>query len=161
MSRACRALTPAAQRCSRQLTAGAARKPRSAPGFLLGKARPRSSGAPPAAPRPHLAIRAGVAAAMARVDLIPAEAAQLDPARKTKVSRKHRPAAEGSAVAPRPPRGGWRRIGRPGPQPYSLHDGGRRAGKDGGRPEVGVATAARGMPGVLRLRSARREAAGC
>lgn len=68
----------------------------------------------------NLAIRAGVAAAMARVDLIPAEAAQLD-----------------------------------------LHDGGRRAGKDGGRPEVGVATAARGMPGALRLRSARREAAGC
>lgn len=68
----------------------------------------------PARPRPHLAVGAGVAAPMARVDLVPAETAQLDPAGERRVRGESVLAEEEGAALQRPPRSGWPRMGRRG-----------------------------------------------
>lgn len=51
----------------------------------------------PARPRPHLAVGARVATPMARVDLVPAEAAQLDPAQERRISGERTLAAKDGA----------------------------------------------------------------
>lgn len=69
---------------------------------------------PRGSPRPHLPVSAGVAAAMARVDLVPAEAAQLDPARERRVRGGRGLPGEAAGTPRRPPRGGWARIAADG-----------------------------------------------
>lgn len=51
---------------------------------------------------------------MARVDLVPAEAAQLDPARERRVRGGRGLPGEAAGTPRRPPRGGWARIAADG-----------------------------------------------
>lgn len=92
---------------------------------------------------------------MARVDFIPAEAAQLDPARERRLRRESRRREEEDPALRRPPRGGWPRMGRQKLPRHLLHDGGAsepgggQAEEEGRMTGNGVVHAARSTPGRL------------
>lgn len=92
----------------------------------------------------HLAVGAGVPAAVPGVYLVPAEAAQLHPAGTQERLRRYGAAMAAGEPGSRGPGGGWRRMGR-GPQPgpgggaYFM-----MAAAGGGRAEEEVAPGGRG-----------------
>lgn len=90
--------TPAARHRGCPLPAGLAPAPRLAP----------------PAPWSHLPVGAGVAAPMARVDFVPAEAAQLDPAWERRVGRKELGERAGEGKRKTQPSGGLPAADGPG-----------------------------------------------